>query len=148
VSDTPDHALVDGRAAVCDDLRPWRCPAADCTPTPSLDTVILTAAADIAPIQRGAEPVWDRYDRRAQAVSVSIRRPADAVTSGSCANRAALPRTLPDARAVAIRDGVQVLNSADGLPRPSVRPAGAMARGTGRWVVGRCWDAASDAERE
>jgi hypothetical protein len=144
VSGARDHALVNGRAAVCDDLGPYRYPAADCTPAPSLDTVILTAAAaDIAPIQRGAEPLWDRYDRRPQAVSVSIRRPADAVTIGSCANRGSPAADTAGRSRCGCPGWGQVLDTADGRPRPSVGPAGAVARGTGRRVNGRCWDAAS-----
>src|SRR5215218_4014459 len=42
------------------------------------------------------------------------------VAGGSCANRAALPQTLPDTRAVAVRNGVQVPDTATGRPGPVV----------------------------
>jgi hypothetical protein len=71
------------------------------------------------------------------------RCPVGMATRPPMREQGGLPQTSPDTSAVTVRRAVQVPDTHGRTTASGVRPAAAVARGTGRRVGGRWWDAAS-----
>jgi hypothetical protein len=112
-------------------------------------TWVIPAAATADMATRATDTCPGRLHRRPRPASShdSVVGVRSAWPRPSLLDRRGRPQTLPDTSAAAVRDAVQVPDTADGRPRPlSARGCG--ARGTGRRVGRRCWDAASAHGRE
>jgi hypothetical protein len=113
-------------------------------------TWMIPAAATADMATRAMDTCLGRLHRRSQPASShdSVVGVRSAWPRPSPLDRSGRPQTLPDTSAAALRHAVQVPDAADRLPASGARPASAVARGTGRRVGGRCWDAASAAGHE
>jgi hypothetical protein len=117
--------------------------------SPSRTCSLYDAGRTQCPGRRRRRPLRARaHASEPRKVSMGWCPARDGHLGGRPGTAAVLPRTPPDTSAVAVRDVVQVPDTRGRFAASGVRrPVAEVARGTGRRVDGRWWDAANAGRR-